>query len=95
MFVAMPEVIKQSQLRNDNAEVMRRVAAGESFTVTVNGRPVADLVPHQRGQLRRAIPAEELDALVAQLPPVDVSSWSRERDAIDQDVHDPHRREAT
>lgn len=91
----MPEVIKQSQLRNDNAEVMRRVAAGESFTVTVNGRPVADLVPHQRVQLRRAIPAEELDALVAQLPPVDVSSWNRERDAIDQDVHDPHRREAT
>ncbi|WP_297543437.1 hypothetical protein [Amycolatopsis sp.] len=26
---------------------MRRVEAGESFTVTRNGKPVADLVPHQ------------------------------------------------
>ena len=86
----MAEVIKQSQLRNDNAAVMRRVAAGESFTITVNGQPVADLVPHQRIQLRRSIPAEELDALMADLPPMDVDSWTRERDDLDQDVHDPH-----
>lgn len=72
---------------------MRRVAAGESFTITitVNGRPVADLVPHQRVQLRRSIPAEELDALMADLPPMDVDSWARERDDLAQDVHDPHR----
>ena len=87
-------VIKQSQLRNDNAEVMRRVAAGESFTVTVNGQPVADLVPHQRARLRRTLPAHELDALVAELPPADVAAWNRERDALDQDVSDPHQRAA-
>jgi len=42
------ETIKQSELRNNNAEIMRRVADGESFTVTVHGQPVADLVPYQR-----------------------------------------------
>lgn len=61
---------------------MRRVAAGESFTITititVNDRPVADLVPHKRVQLRRSIPAEELDALMADLPPMDVDSWARD-----------------
>ncbi|MEU7818584.1 type II toxin-antitoxin system prevent-host-death family antitoxin [Pseudonocardia sp. NPDC049154] len=91
----MGEVIKQSQLRNDNAEVMRRVAAGESFTITVNGQPVADLVPHQRVQLRRAIPAEELDALMADLPPMDVDSWKQERDDLDQEAHDPHGSDAS
>ena len=37
--------ISQRQLRNDNAEVMRRVEQGESFTVTRRGVPVARLSP--------------------------------------------------
>ena len=41
----MSETIKQSELRNNNAVIMRRVAEGESFTVTVHGQPVADPVP--------------------------------------------------
>ncbi len=32
----MPESIGQRQLRNDNAEIMRRVEAGESFVITRN-----------------------------------------------------------
>ncbi|MFP5021446.1 type II toxin-antitoxin system Phd/YefM family antitoxin [Pseudonocardia phyllosphaerae] len=76
-------VIKQSELRNDNAAIMRRVAAGERFTVTVNGAPVADLVPHQRVTQRREVPATELDALFSGLPPVDVAVWDRDRTGID------------
>lgn len=38
--------IPQRELRNNNAEVLKRVAAGESFVVTRNGEPVADVVPH-------------------------------------------------
>lgn len=34
------------ELRNNASEVIRRVAAGERLTVTVDGRPAADLVPH-------------------------------------------------
>ena len=32
-------------LRNDVSSVLRRVEAGERLRVTVNGRPVAELIP--------------------------------------------------
>ena len=34
------------ELRNQISRVLRRVEAGERLTVTVDGRPVADLIPH-------------------------------------------------
>lgn len=40
-------VIPQRELRNNVAAVLRAAEAGESFTVTVHGRPVARLVPPQ------------------------------------------------
>ncbi|MGH3979690.1 MAG: type II toxin-antitoxin system Phd/YefM family antitoxin [Pseudonocardiaceae bacterium] len=82
----MSETIKQSELRNNNAEIMRRVAAGESFTVTVHGRPVADLVPHQRRAhgRRHLVPAAEFDALLARLPPVDLEQWRRDFEEADE-----------
>ena len=39
-------VIPQRQLRNNNAEILDRVEAGERFVVTRNGVAVADVVPH-------------------------------------------------
>lgn len=38
----------QKELRNHIGEVLRRVEAGESLTVTVAGRPVAELRPAER-----------------------------------------------
>ncbi len=38
--------IPQRELRNNNADILNRVEAGESFVVTRNGVPVADVVPH-------------------------------------------------
>ncbi|HME48464.1 type II toxin-antitoxin system prevent-host-death family antitoxin, partial [Mycobacterium sp.] len=40
--------ISQRELRNDSGAIMCRVEQGECFTVTRNGVPVADLVPHDR-----------------------------------------------
>lgn len=40
--------IPQKQLRNDVSDVLRRVESGETLTVTVAGRPVAELRPAQR-----------------------------------------------
>ena len=37
--------IPQKELRNNVGEVLRRAEAGEEFTVTVSGRPVAHLGP--------------------------------------------------
>jgi prevent-host-death family protein len=39
------KTISQRELRNDNAEVIRGVEAGESYTVTRRGVPVALVVP--------------------------------------------------
>jgi prevent-host-death family protein len=42
--------IPQKELRNNVGEVLRRAEAGEEFTVTVAGRPVARLGPSTRRQ---------------------------------------------
>lgn len=85
MLRRMGETIRQSELRNNNAEIMRRVADGETFTVTVHGRPVADLIPHQRPtpERRSLVPAAEFDALMAALPPVDMQRWQQETEQAD------------
>jgi len=38
-------VIPQKEIRNNVGEILRRAEAGEEFTVTVSGRPVARLGP--------------------------------------------------
>jgi prevent-host-death family protein len=42
--------IPQKELRNNVGDVLRRAEAGEEFTVTVAGRPVARLGPARRRQ---------------------------------------------
>ena len=44
------KVIPQKELRNNVGEVLRRAEAGEEFTVTVAGRPVAHLGPTKQRQ---------------------------------------------
>jgi prevent-host-death family protein len=43
-------VIAQKELRNDVGAVLRRVEAGETLTVTVAGRVVAELRPVHKKQ---------------------------------------------
>ena len=71
----MADEISQRELRNDNADVMRRVLAGESFVVTRNGKPVADLVPHQPTAASRRRTLGEVQAAFRALPPVDGAEW--------------------
>lgn len=54
----MPEIIAQRDLRNDVSAILRRVVAGESFTVTVHGEAVAELGPLRRP--KRFVPRDEL-----------------------------------
>ncbi|HEY3894810.1 MAG TPA: type II toxin-antitoxin system prevent-host-death family antitoxin [Pseudonocardiaceae bacterium] len=79
----MAHVIGQRVLRNDNAEIMRRVEAGESFTVTRNGRPIADLIPHQADRAPRSGTLGELQAGFRRMTPVDGQRWHRERAEAD------------
>jgi len=55
-------VIPQKELRNNVGEVLRRAEAGEEFTITVAGRPVAQLGPTRR---RQWVSGPELDRIWA------------------------------
>jgi prevent-host-death family protein len=46
-------------LRNNTAELLRRVGAGEKIVVTTRGKPVASLIPFEAGR-RRWLPRTEL-----------------------------------
>jgi prevent-host-death family protein len=59
----MSKTIAQRELRNQNAQVIAAVAAGETFVVTRNGEPVAELRPLRSG--RRAFISREEVALLA------------------------------
>lgn len=54
-------------LRNDTARVIAAVEAGTPVTLTVHGRPVADIVPRQERRERRPsdVVYAELDELSA------------------------------
>jgi prevent-host-death family protein len=49
--------IPQKELRNNVGEVLRRAEAGEQITITVSGRPVAQLGPVRT---RQWVPRAEL-----------------------------------
>lgn len=79
----MSELISQRDLRNDNASVMRRVEQGEHFTVTRNGRPVAELVPLAPAERRRRTWGEVQQAWSV-LPAIDAERWYAERASADE-----------
>jgi prevent-host-death family protein len=52
------DAIPLRDLRNQTSEVLRRVESGERFVVTVDRRPVAEIVPLP--VRRRWVPASEV-----------------------------------
>jgi prevent-host-death family protein len=50
-------IIPQKELRNHVGEVLRRAEAGERITITVSGRPVAELGPVRA---RQWVPSSQL-----------------------------------
>jgi prevent-host-death family protein len=54
--------VPQKELRNNIGEVLRRAEAGEEITITVSGRPVAQLGP---ARTRQWVPSAQLTDLWA------------------------------
>lgn len=80
----MTRTISQRELRNESGEIMRAVEAGESFIVTRNGVPLAELTPLKR---RTYVPRDEVLRALALLPPIDSASFFRDIDAVvDQSI---------
>ena len=82
----MSKTIAQRELRNDNAKVIDAVASGETFVVTRNGVPVAELRPI--GTARRSFVAKaDLMALAASGPHVDLAQFRSDLDRmVDQSL---------
>ncbi len=70
------------ELRQQASELVRRAEAGEIVTVTVSGRPAAQLVPAARNVWRRYDDVRDIFH-----GPAD-RDWSRDRDLLDQQPRD-------
>lgn len=82
--------IAQRELRNNNAEILNRVEAGESFIVTRNGVAVADVVPHSERKGPPMFPKTK-DVVARQTtgrPALDREAWLRDIRQADDDIGD-------
>lgn len=80
----MHREISQRELRNDSGAVLRDLVLGNSFTITRNGHPVGDLVPHKPigGFTSRAA----IIAALQNAPHIDREKFMTDIDAcVDQD----------
>lgn len=73
----MPRTITQRELRNDSGDIMRAVDAGETFLVTRNGVPAAELRPIER---RRFVATSTVRATAAKLAGVDAKRFFADLD---------------
>jgi prevent-host-death family protein len=70
--------VPQRQLRNNTADLLRRVEAGERLRITVHGHPVAELVPVERND-----PFVPFDELVR-----DLRGVMRAEDRLDHELRE-------
>jgi antitoxin (DNA-binding transcriptional repressor) of toxin-antitoxin stability system len=75
----MQREITQRELRNESGAIMRALDAGESFIVTRNGVPVAEMTPARRPRFTSK--ADVLKAF-ANAPSIDAKRFFSDVDAI-------------
>ncbi|WP_028926839.1 type II toxin-antitoxin system Phd/YefM family antitoxin [Pseudonocardia acaciae] len=82
----MARHITQRELRNDTPAIMRAIEDGESFVLTRNGTPIADLIPHARPAKTRRATGRDIMEAAAQLPKIDVEQfWADLESVVDYD----------
>jgi len=74
----------------DSGAVTRGLRQGRAYTLTLNGEPLARMIPIRR---RRAIPKGEVVAIFATEPVVDADELRGDLDEdVSQDLGDPYER---
>ena len=71
------------ELRQHASDLVRRAEHGETVTVTVSGREVAQLGPLQR------MPWRTWEDIVAVFEGPSDDDWAKDRDLVDHAVSDP------
>jgi prevent-host-death family protein len=77
----MARTIAQRDLRNENAKVIDAVTAGETFVVTRNGEPVAELRPIRAGR-RTFITRDEVASLAGATVRIDHRRFRADLDRL-------------
>jgi prevent-host-death family protein len=77
----MAKTIPQRDLRNENAKVIDAVTAGETFVITRNGEPVAELRPI-RPDRRTFITRDEVAGLAAAAVRIDHRRFREDLDRV-------------
>jgi antitoxin (DNA-binding transcriptional repressor) of toxin-antitoxin stability system len=80
--------ISVRQFVADSGSVTRGLRQGRSYTLTLNGQPLARIVPLRQ---RLAVPKDEVLAEFASAPVVDVTELQADLDkAVRRDIRDPY-----
>ena len=88
MALEQPIDVSVRQFVADSGLVTRGLRQGRTYTLTLNGEPLARMVPIRR---RRAVPKEEVLAIFATAPAIDVDDLRADLDeAVSQDLRDPY-----
>jgi antitoxin (DNA-binding transcriptional repressor) of toxin-antitoxin stability system len=89
MALEQPTDVSVRQFVADSGSVTRGLRLGRTYTLTLNGEPLARMVPIRR---RRAVPKDEVLAIFATAPALDVDDLRADLDeGVSQDVHDPYQ----
>ena len=88
MALEQPIDVSVRQFVANSGSVTRGLRQGRTYTLTLNGEPLARMTPIRR---RRAVPKEEVLAIFASAPAVDVEDLRSDLDeCVSQDLRDPY-----
>jgi antitoxin (DNA-binding transcriptional repressor) of toxin-antitoxin stability system len=83
-----PTDVTVRQFVADSGAVTRGLRQGRTYTLTLNGEPLARMIPIRR---RRAVPKEEVLAIFATAPVIDVEELRADLDeTASQELRDPY-----
>jgi len=83
-----PLDVSVRQFVADSGSVTRGLRQGHTYTLTLNGEPLARMVPIRR---RQAVPKEEVLAIFATAPVLDITELRADLDeTVSQDLPDPY-----
>jgi hypothetical protein len=84
-----PADVSVRQFVADSGAVTRGLRQGRAYTLTLNGQPLAKMIPIRR---RQAVPRDEVLAIFASAPVIDIDELRSELDAVvGQDLRDPYQ----
>jgi antitoxin (DNA-binding transcriptional repressor) of toxin-antitoxin stability system len=83
-----PVDVSVRQFVADSGSVTRGLRQGHTYTLTLNGEPLARMIPIRR---RQAVPKDEVLAIFATAPVLDIAELRADVDeTVRQDLRDPY-----